>query len=87
MKTIVIANNFRKSLLTYCQFFSSVPSNNQSYPLLILLYLFFRLQKLIIMVLREISYINEIYICVCVLHIYMYICVGMANSIKLWRNI
>ena len=72
MKTIVIDNNFSKSLLTYNQFFfSSVPSNNQSNPLLILLYLFFRLQKLIIKVLGEISYINEIYICVCVLHIYI----------------
>lgn len=76
MTTIVIANNFRKSLLTYCQFFSSVPSNNQSYPLLILLYLFFRLQKLIIMVLRAISYINEIYIyiCVCASYLYVYMC-------------
>lgn len=82
MKTIVIDNNFSKSLLTYNQFFfSSVPSNNQSNPLLILLYLFFRLQKLIIKVLGEISYINEIYICVCVLHIYILLSLtGMANS-------
>ena len=85
MKTIVIDNNFSKSLLTYYQFFfSSVPSNNQSNPLLILLYLFFRPQKLIIKVLGEISYINGIYTYVCVLLIYIYIyihkCTGTATA-------